>query len=181
MGSASPQGRFHSILSQIAKLGNFETAGNCATRNLTRWFKPWMGGSFQQCQTPCATASTPRPPSSPNCVTANNVRSISLPELGVLLLEGRARGAPSAAQSRLWRVQALEYSVYDPRRPTLAHRCMVSTLDRSNDTTKLGPESVYEHTRAIRWTQIQTRIRSTSDPVSCPHGDSNDGGAGSCP
>jgi hypothetical protein len=94
--------------------------------------------------------------------------TISLPELGVLLLEGRARGAPSAAQSRLWRVQALEYSVYDPRRPTLAHRCMVSTLDRSNDTTKLGPESVYEHTRAIRWTQIQTRIRSTSDPISCP-------------
>ena len=73
--------------------------------------------------------------------------TISLPELGVLLLEGRARGAPTAPQSRLWRVQAFLYSVCDSRRPTLAHRCMVSTLDRSTDTTKLGPASVHEHTR----------------------------------
>ena len=33
-----------------------------------------MDGSFQQCQTPCATASIARAPTSPKYVTANNVR-----------------------------------------------------------------------------------------------------------
>jgi len=75
VGSASPQGRFHSILSQIAKLGNFETAGNCATRNLTRRSNTRVSPSTLPCHPPCATTTTPRAPSSPNRVTAKDVRS----------------------------------------------------------------------------------------------------------
>ena len=65
---------------------------------------------------------------------------ISLPYPSILLLEGCARAAPDAPQSRPWRAQAFVRSVYDPRRPTLAHSCMVSTLSRSSTRQSCVPE-----------------------------------------
>ena len=52
MGAVSLQGRFHSILSQLPKWSHFETAGNCATRNLSRRYREWVAPSIQPCQPP---------------------------------------------------------------------------------------------------------------------------------
>ena len=60
VGAVSLQGRFHSILSQLPKWSKFETAGNCATRNLTRRSNTRVSPSIQPCHPPCATTTTPR-------------------------------------------------------------------------------------------------------------------------
>ena len=54
-----------------------------------------MGGSIQHCQTPCATGSAPHAPTSPNSVTAKDVRSWN--RLNLERRKGRVRQRRGAA------------------------------------------------------------------------------------
>ena len=75
LGVATGLITFHSILSQIPKLSNVEIAGKSSLCNLITRHMSRVLPSTQPWHTPCATATMARAPSSPKCVTANNVRS----------------------------------------------------------------------------------------------------------
>ena len=92
--SASPPSRVFS-----GRAGGCENHENGATRNLIMRFQSRKARSIRHIHTPRATTTTPRAPSSPKCVTANNVRSWPIITMTTVGLHPRHQGHNASGRS----------------------------------------------------------------------------------